>query len=207
MYSEFKVMLCCSSQLYPCAFWSTTSGLCIETWAYQAEPPVTDVELNSQNCSNSKKWHSTAISCATSAFKHFTVQKCWKLWSCFLLLFKEKINAVITLVRFPSWKHGHEIRLLRFHFDGGMSEWYWEVDVQPRSMHLVWIICLCQTRVANSSLQDNWKKQSKSQTAHVAVQWLNATDCMQILNKSILCAVLLLLYTCVWHLCVVLVWC
>lgn len=129
VYSEFKVMLCCSSQLYPCAFWATTSGLCIETWAYQVEPPVTDVELNSQNCSNSKKWHSTAISCATSAFKHFTVQKCWKLWSSFLLLFKEKINAVITLVRFPSWKHGHEIRLLGFHFDGGMSEWYWEVDV------------------------------------------------------------------------------
>lgn len=58
--------------------------------------------------------------------KHFTVQKCWKLWSSFLLLFKEKINAVITSVTFPSWKHGHEIRFLGFHSDGGMVLRCWD---------------------------------------------------------------------------------
>lgn len=72
-------------------------------------------------CSKSKKRRSTTILLCYICLKHFTVQKCWKLWSSFLLLFKEKINAVITSVRFPSWKHGHEIRLLGFHFDGGMS--------------------------------------------------------------------------------------
>lgn len=164
-----------------CFFWATTSGFCIETKVYHAERSMTDVELGSQSAQKSKKRRSTTILLCYICLKHFTVQKCWKLWSSFLLLFKEKINAVITSVRFPSWKHGHEIRLLGFHFDGGMSEWYWDVDVYTLLDALgVDCVSVCQTCVANSSEQDNWKKQSKAQTA--CIQQLNATDWMQILK-------------------------
>lgn len=175
--------------------WLVHWNVGLSSWA-----PSDTCWIKLPNCSKSKKWHSTAISSATSAFKHFTVQKRWKLWSCFLLLFKEKINAVITLVRFPSWKHGHEIRLLGFHFDGGMSEWYWEDDVQPCSMHLVWIIYLSVKHVWWTAVSKIIEKSNQRVKLQVRV-FHSATDCMQILDKYILFATPLHLCTCVWQLC------
>lgn len=55
VYSEFKVMLCCSSQLYSCAFWVTTSGFGIEMKVYHVEPSVTDVELGSQTVQKARR--------------------------------------------------------------------------------------------------------------------------------------------------------
>lgn len=45
----------CSSQLYPCVFWVTTSGLCIEMKVYHVEPSVADVELGSQTARKARR--------------------------------------------------------------------------------------------------------------------------------------------------------
>lgn len=136
--------------------------------------------------------------------KHFTVQKRWKPWSFFLLLFKEKVNTVITSLRFPSWKHGHEVQLLGFHFDGRMSEWYWDVDVQHCWMHLVWIICLCVKHVRQTAVSKIIEKSNQRLKLHARFQQLNTTDCTQIFKYYMVCATSLLFCTCVWQLCVVL---